>query len=73
MAKYRQLMKIQAPSSNNKIALVYGNITSIKKFVFCDDNDESKIHKFRVEIKIRNLKEEVKDDNVESGVSDTDE
>ena len=44
-----------------------------KKFVFCDDNDESKIHKFRVEIKIRNLKEEVKDDNVESGVSDTDE
>ena len=44
-----------------------------KKFVFVDPKDESKIQKFRVEIKIRNLKEEVKDDNVESGVSDTDE
>ena len=36
------------------------------KFVTTDD-------KFKISVKIRNLKEEVKDENVESGVSDVDE
>ena len=57
-------------------------ITSQKCFGVCHDyfqrnfsylDDDGADWKFSFEVKIRNLKAEVKDDNVESGVSDVDE
>ena len=53
-----------------------GKYFSIPKKQFCaqflaDDEDEDDIYEYSLEIK--NLKEEVKDDNYESGISDNEE
>ena len=49
-----------------------GNCLTISRKTF-ENKFLSKDDKFKFSVKIRNLKEEVKDENVESGVSDVDE